>query len=144
LWLKSSCNAATEAGILETQSPTSNNVAGIGQIFFGQSINQLFNPPGIPPNGDPRSPDIAVAPNVGVTYSGSTAKQAEHGGFAHDDTNVMILVSNPSFTAKTLTIPVTTSQIAPTILKALGLNPGNLQAVQLQGTQALPGVPTKR
>jgi len=140
LWLKSSCNTATEVGILEAQSPTSNNVAGIGEIFWGQSLNQLFNPPGIPPNGDPRSPDIAVAPNVGVTYSGSTAKQAEHGGFSHDDTNVMILLSNPSFKATTLTTPVTTSQVAPTILKALGLNPGNLQAVQIQGTEVLPGV----
>jgi hypothetical protein len=140
LWLKSSCNAATEVGILETQSPTSNNVAGIGEIFWGQSINQLFNPPGIPPNGDPRSPDIAVAPNVGVTYSGSTAKQAEHGGFSHDDTNVMILVSNPSFKAKTLTTPVQTAQVAPTILRALGLIPERLQAVQVQGTEVLPGI----
>ncbi len=140
LWLKSSCNAATEVGILETQSPASNNVAGIGEIFWGQSINQLFNPPGIPPNGDPRSPDIAVAPNVGVTYSGSTAKQAEHGGFSHDDTNVMILVSNPSFKAKTLTTPVQTAQVAPTILKALGFKPESLQAVQIQGTEVLPGI----
>jgi hypothetical protein len=140
LWLKSSCNAVTEVGILEAQSPTSSNIAGIGEIFFGQSVNQLFNPPGIPPNGDPRSPDIAVAPNVGVTYSGSTAKQAEHGGFSHDDTNVMILVSNPGIAAKTLTTPVQTAQVAPTILKALGLNPGALQAVQVQGTEVLPGI----
>ena len=140
LWLKSSCNAATEVGILETQSPTSNNIAGIGEIFFGQSINQLFNPPGIPPNGDPRSPDIAVASNVGVTYSGSTKKLAEHGGFSHDDTNVMILVSNPSIAPNTLTTPVQTAQVAPTILKALGLNPGALQAVQIQGTEVLPGI----
>jgi hypothetical protein len=52
----------------------------------------------------------------------------------------MILLSNPSFKAITLTTPVTTSQVAPTILKALGLNPGNLQAVQVQGTEVLPGV----
>jgi len=140
LWLKSSCNAATEVQTLESTSPTSNNIAGIGEIFYGQSINQLFNPPGIPPNGDPRSPDIAIAPNVGVTYSGSKAKQAEHGGFSHDDTNVMILVSNPKFKPATLTTPVTTSQVAPTILKALGLNPASLQAVQLQGTEVLPGI----
>ena len=140
LWLKSTCNTASEVGILETQSPTSNNVAGIGEIFWGQSINQLFNPPGVPPNGDPRSPDIAVAPNVGVTYSGSTAKQAEHGGFSHDDTNVMILVSNPSFKARTLTTPVQTAQVAPTILRALGLNPGSLEAVRIQGTEVLPGI----
>ena len=77
---------------------------------------------------------------MGVTYSGSTAKQAEHGGFSHDDTNVMILVSNPSFRAKTLTTPVQTAQVAPTILKALGLKPESLQAVQIQGTEVLPGI----
>ena len=34
-------------------------------------------------------PDIIVQPNIGHTYTGSTKKQAEHGGFAFDDTNVM-------------------------------------------------------
>lgn len=140
LWLKSSCNAATEVQTLETTSPASSNIAGMGQIFYGQSLTQLFNPPGLPPTGDPRTPDIIVAPNVGVTYSGSSKKQAEHGGFAHDDTNVMMLVSNPSFRPHTVTSSVTTSQVAPTILQALGLDPQNLQAVQIQGTQVLPGL----
>jgi hypothetical protein len=36
-----------------------------------------------------------VASNVGVVYIGSTKKQSEHGGFADDDTNVMLLVSTP-------------------------------------------------
>jgi hypothetical protein len=140
LWLMSSCNATSEVQVLETQSPASANIAGIGQIFFGPSLNQLFNPPGIPPNGDPRTPDIIVAPNVGVTYSGSTKKQAEHGGFSHDDTNVIILVSNPRIAPSTITTPVQTAQVAPTILEALGLDPGSLQAVQEQGTQVLPGI----
>jgi hypothetical protein len=140
LWLSSNCTTTSQVQILETQSPATSNIAGIGQIFFGQSINQLFNPPGIPPNGDSRTPDILVTPNIGVTYSGSTKKQAEHGGFAHDDTNVMILVSNPNIPANTLTIPVLTAQVAPTILEALGLNPSSLQAVQQQGTQVLPGI----
>jgi hypothetical protein len=141
LWLSSSCNAGTEVQTLEMDSPASANIAGIGQIFWGTSLEQLFNKPGIPPNGDPRSPDIIVTPNVGVTYSKSTAKQAEHGGFAHDDVNVMILVSNPNFEAKTITTPVQTAQVAPTILKSLGLDPHQLQAVQIQGTEVLPGVP---
>jgi hypothetical protein len=145
LWLSSSCNAVTEVQTLESQSPTSANIAGIGQIFYGQSLAQLFNSPGIPPNGDSRTPDIIVTPNVGVTYSGSTAKQAEHGGFAHDDTNVMILVSNPRFAPKTLTTPVQTAQVAPTILQALGLDPQSLQAVQIQGTPVLPEIfPAKK
>lgn len=140
LWLSPSCTAASQAQILETQSPASANVAGIGQIFWGQSLNQLFNAPGIPPNGDSRTPDIIVTPNVGVTYSGSSKKQAEHGGFSHDDTNVLILVANPSFHASTVTTPVQTAQIAPTVLQALGLNPSSLQAVQKQGTEVLPGL----
>jgi hypothetical protein len=140
LWLKNSCSALTEVKTLESESPNTNNVAGIGQILYGRILAQLFNKPGIPPNGDPRTPDIIVVSNVGVTYSGSTKKQGEHGGFAHDDTNVMMLVSNPDFESKTVSSPVETMQVAPTILKALGLNPWALQAVQIEGTQALPGV----
>jgi hypothetical protein len=145
LWLSTSCTAAPEVQILESQSPASSNIAGIGEIFWGQSLNQLFNSPGIPPNGDSRTPDIIITPNIGVTYSGSTAKQAEHGGFSHDDTNVMILVSNPGLAASTITTPVQTAQVGPTILQVLGLNPSSLQAVQQQGTPVLPGIfPTKK
>jgi len=140
LWLLPSCTAASQVQILESQSPASANIAGIGQIFWGQSLSQLFNAPGIPPNRDSRTPDIAITPNVGVTYSGSTKKLAEHGGFSHDDTNVMILVANPAIHASTVTTPVQTAQIAPTILRALGLSPSALQAVQKQGTEVLPGL----
>jgi arylsulfatase A-like enzyme len=94
----------------------------------------------LPPGGDPRTPDILVTPNIGVTYSGSTAKLAEHGGFAHDDTNVMMLLSNPHLQAATVTSPVETMQVAPTILQALGLNPQSLQSVAMEGTDLLPGV----
>jgi len=140
LWLKRSCSAETEVMALEMQSPASHNIAGIGQIFWGTALTQMFNAPGLPPR-DPRTPDIIVVPNVGVTYSKSTAKQAEHGGFAHDDTNVMLLLSNPSFSPQTFTAPVQTAQVAPTLLKALGLDPQSLQAVRIEGTQVLPGLP---
>ena len=95
----------------------------------------------MPPNGDPRTPDIIVEPNVGVTYSNSTKKLAEHGGFAHDDTNVMMLVSSPLFSSgSTISSPVETAQVAPTILNALKLDLNELQAVQAEGTQILPGL----
>jgi arylsulfatase A-like enzyme len=140
LWLSRSCTTSAQVDILETQSPASTNVAGIGQIFWGASLSQIFNAPGIPPTGDSRTPDIVITPNVGVTYSGSKKKQAEHGGFSHDDTNVMILVSNSSFSPSTITTPVQTAQVAPTVLQALGLNPSSLQGVAQQGTQVLPGI----
>jgi len=138
LWLNSSCTASDVVTMLETQSPATSNIAGIGEIFSGPNITQLFHTPGLPPTGDPRVPDILVTPNVGVTYSGSSKKLAEHGGFAKDDTNVMMLLSNPSLKAATVTIPVTTMQIAPTILKALGLDPSKLDSVRLEGTEVLP------
>jgi hypothetical protein len=140
LWLDSHCTTTAAVNLLRSTSPTTNNVAAIGEIFSGRLLTTYFNKPGIPPNGDPRTPDIVVTPNIGVTYSGSTAKLAEHGGFSRDDTNVMLLVSNPRLTRKTVTSPVETMQVAPTILKALGLDPGALDGVRLEGTQVLPAV----
>ena len=141
VWLNDNCTAEDVVKMLETQSPTTNNIAGIGEIFWGRGIWQLFNPPGLDRGDDPRAPDVLVTPNIGVTYSGSTKKLAEHGGFAHDDTNVMMLVSNPNIQPHTVTIPVTTMQVAPTILKALGLSPQALQSVREEGTEVLPGLP---
>jgi arylsulfatase A-like enzyme len=110
--------------------------AGIGQIFYGASITTSYNSP----LTDSRTPDIIVAPNVGVVLTGSTKKQAEHGGFANDDTNVMLLVSNPSISAKTDFNFVETKQVAPTILQLLGLDPRKLDAVQIEGTTVLPSL----
>jgi hypothetical protein len=136
LWLSNSSDMLTAVGILEANAAA----AGIGQIFYGPSLTTMFNAPGLPPNGDPRTPDIIVQPNVGVIYTGSSKKQAEHGGFAHDDTNVMLLVSNPSLAARTVTSFVETTQVAPTILQALGLDPNHLDAVKKEGTPVLPGL----
>ena len=73
-----------------------------------------------------------------MDYTGSTKKLAEHGGFSHDDTNVMLLVSNPAYPPATVYTNVGTNQVAPTILTVLGLNPASLDAVRLEGTAPLP------
>jgi hypothetical protein len=57
-----------------------------------------------------------------------------------DDTNVILLVSNPGLQSATVTTPVETAQVAPTILEALGFDPGQLQAVQAENTPLLPGL----
>ena len=132
LWLDNPADTAAAVADLQAASPESNNIAGIGEIFSGPSMGLFFN------IGDSRTPDILVTPNIGVTYSNSVAKEAEHGGFAKDDINVMMLLSNPSFPAKTVTSPVETAQVAPTILKVLGLDPNSLEAVQKEHTQVLP------
>ena len=137
IWLSNSNETTTAVALLEANAAS----AGIGQIYYGPSLTTMFNAPGLPASGgDPRTPDIIVAPNVGVIYTGSSKKQEEHGGFAHDDTNVMLLVSKPNFTASTVNIAVETAQVAPTILQALGISPAKLKAVQQEGTAVLPGL----
>jgi hypothetical protein len=107
--------------------------------LLGTDDRHDVNLPGLPPNGDPRTPDIVITPNVGVIYTGKKKKVMEHGGFARDDTNVIMLLVNPALASATVTSPVETAQIAPTILKALGLDPHSLKAVRIEHTQALPG-----
>jgi hypothetical protein len=136
LWLKKGASIPAAVELLE------NNAAaiGMGEIYYGASLAVNYNVGGLEPGEDPRSPDIIVTPNVGVTYSGSTAMIGDHGGFAHDDTNVMLLVANPAFKARTVSAVVATRQVAPTIVKALGLNPQALDAVRAEGTPVLPEV----
>jgi hypothetical protein len=139
LWLAPGADTSAAVDVLELNG----EAVGLGQIFYGPSLETMFNAPGLPPDGDPRSPDIIVQPNVGVIFTGSSKKQEEHGGFAQDDTNVILLVSNPGFTASTVTSFVETTQVAPTILQALGLDPSRLDAVQKEGTPVLPGLSFK-
>jgi hypothetical protein len=134
IWLLPSCSTAYAVGLIEQSA----NQLALDQIFVGNTLTTAFNKPGFPPDGDSRTPDFIVQPNIGHTYSGSTTKQSEHGGFAFDDTNVMLLVSSPWIAPKTVHAWAETMQVAPTILRALGLDPNALDAVRKEGTQVLP------
>jgi hypothetical protein len=139
LWLKKGVSVDAAVGILESDATE----IGLGQIYYGPSVALNYNVGGWEPGQDSRTPDIIVTPNVGVTYSGSTSMIEDHGGFAHDDTNVIMLVANPSFTPQTVSSLAATRQVAPTIVQALGLNPSLLDAVQAEGTAVLPEVATQ-
>ena len=106
----------------------------IEEVMAGSELDLKFNDPA----KDPATPDIIVQPIYGTIYTGSSKKIAEHGGFSFGDTNVGLIVSNPGFSPRVVKTPVATSQVATTILKALGLNPTALQAVQKEGTPVLP------
>jgi hypothetical protein len=144
IWLADSNRTGDAVTALENAA----TAIGLGQIYHGASLNTLFNPPGVPEHhgpccelregGDPRTPDIVVIPNIGVVFTGNLKKQSEHGGYAWDDTNVMLLVSNPRIEARTIHSFVETAQVAPTILKILGLDPDALDAVRQEGTPVLP------
>jgi len=111
--------------------------SGLTKVFAGSQSAAFF---GVP-NGDPRHPDVLGIAQHGVVYTGGMSKIAEHGGDDPQDRNVPILVVLPgSGKGSTITSPVETTQIAPTILALLGLDPNQLQAVQIEHTQVLPGI----
>jgi hypothetical protein len=107
----------------------------------GGAVIDLSKVPGKFGNpADGRTPDIMVQPNPGVIYTKSKAKDMEHGGFAPEDGHVALLVSHPGLDRKVINSHVGTKQVAPTIIKALGLEPSLLDAVRTEGTAVLPGL----
>jgi len=90
--------------------------------------------------GDPRVPDLIGVAQYGTVYTGGKGKIAEHGGDNPQDRDVALVVSGAEIEGgKVVTSSVETTQIAPTILQLLGLNPQALQAVKIEGTKILPG-----
>jgi hypothetical protein len=136
IWLKKGVSVTAAVELLENNA----TAIGLGEIYYGPSLALNYNAGGLEPGEDPRTPDIIVTPNVGVIYSNSTAMVGDHGGFAHDDTNVILLVANSAFTAQTVSTVTATAQVAPTIVKALGLDPAALDAVKTEGTPVPPEV----
>ena len=108
----------------------------VDEVMAGDEIKLRFHDP----MHDDRTPDIIVQPQYGVVYTPSTKKNAEHGGFSFGDTNVGLIVSSPNLPAQTIRTLVLSSQVAPTILQSLGIDPKELKSVRVEGTRVLPGL----
>jgi arylsulfatase A-like enzyme len=110
--------------------------SGLRKIYAGDEAARYF---GVPVS-DPRHPDVFGVAQVGTIYTGGT-KIAEHGGSNPGDRDVPILVYAPGAVRPGSSDEyVKTSQVAPTILRLLGLDPDALKAVRIEGTRVLPGV----
>ncbi len=148
LWLSNRSQAA--AGFVKdyllTHSAAGNNVSGkaitvpasgLRSVYAGAASAAFFGVPA----GDSRHPDVLGLVQHGVVYTGGQSKIAEHGGDDPQDRNVPILVVSPTGRhGASIGAPVETTEIAPAILRLLGLNPGNLRAVQIEHTRSLPGI----
>jgi len=113
--------------------PANQAALGIQEIFSGQALRNKFDNPG----ADPRTPDIVLKVNTGVIFTGGS-KLSEHGGFNEDDVHTALLVANPALAHAVVKAAVSNQQVAPTIIKALGLNPEELDAVRKEQIQPLP------
>ena len=110
--------------------------SGLAKIYAGTAAADFF---GVPPS-DPRHPDVFGRVQVGVVYTGGS-KIAEHGGDNPGDRDVPLVVHAPGAAPRSRVHAwVETTQVAPTILRLLGLDPRALQAVQIEGTRVLPSI----
>jgi hypothetical protein len=111
--------------------------SGLSSVAVGFAADRLVHAP----LGSPRVPDVIGIAQYGVVYTGGVAKIAEHGGDNPQDRNVPLVVSGAGAHAGAVNVsPVLTTQIAPSILRLLGLSPRSLDAVRTEGTQVLPGL----
>ena len=136
IWL--SDQTQTHAVVQALTVPANQALAGIGQVLSGESLKLVFPDPLL----DPATPDIIVVANTGVNYepTASSTTLAEHGGLGENDTHVPLIVSAPGHKAQTVQAPVFTTQIAPTVLSLLKLDPNALDAVRLEDVHVLPFV----
>lgn len=152
LWLKDPSQAKKAAELVMAEKPLypvwdkatkknlydgQDNAATWGHIVSAQYGSTL---PFKDPSASGRYPDLILTPEAGTVYGKPWKKIAEHGGFGEDDTHVALLVSGAGVRTGVDKTPVTTAQVAPTLLKELGLDPQALKSVQIEKTKLLPGL----
>jgi arylsulfatase A-like enzyme len=132
IWLADQSQTAKVAAYLNANA----NALFIDEVMAGTELKIKFNNPAT----DSRTPDIIVQPVYGTIYTTSSKKNAEHGGFSYGDTNVGLIVSGAGVPVGPIKTPVATSQVAPTILHVLGIDPKALRSVRVEKTAVLPGL----
>jgi arylsulfatase A-like enzyme len=132
IWLKNNSDGKTQAAVDALRA--FNGDTGFASFLYGAPLAAMFQDPA----HDSRAPDIIGITRIGVIYT-TGSKIAEHGGFNPDDVHVALLVANPDLPKSQVEATVATKQIAPTILRVLGLDPDELEAVRMENTRPLPG-----
>ena len=126
-------NAAAVGDLLRANSAT----IGGGTVYVGAEIDALVD--GQMAGNAGRHPDILVVPDDGVVYTTVGSKICDHGGLRDQDRHVAMVIAGGKFHAgSTVDKVVTLQQVAPTILKALGLKEHDLDAVNIENTHRLP------
>ncbi len=131
IWLANS--SQTSSVVSKLSQPANQQLLGIQEIFAGQSLIDKYNSP----LSDPRTPDIILKVNTGVIFTGGT-KIAEHGGLNEDDIHTALLLSMDGMQGAVVKTATTNQQVAPTIIRALGLDPSSLEAVREEQITVLP------
>lgn len=110
---------------------------GIGEIYSSEKLRLIMNTS----EEDSRMPDIVLEPQTGVIWMHRGEDQpVGHGGFSDDQNHVALLVSGRQLQGRMDKTPVPITQIAPLILRILGMEKMDLKALHQEHTPALPGI----
>jgi len=153
LWLQNQNNANVTNVVQALTNPATDTAIGAtvrpqGSIFStnvtaGAELVQTFGDAQSSTDllAAARAPNVFIQPDLGVIYAGGFDQLAAHAGGAQDDINVPLLISNPGIVNHvSLLQPVSTEQVAMTVLRALTLDGTKLNAAAAEGTTTLPGI----
>jgi len=132
IWLTDHSRADDVAAVLRANSAA----IGGGTVYTGADIDALVD--GQMAGNAGRHPDIIVQPDLGVVYTTPGSKLCDHGGIHEQDRHVALVMAGPRVQTGQVDLTVTLQQVAPTIVKALGIEPHALDAVRLEHTHRLP------
>lgn len=133
IWLRDSTKTAAVVKAFGDQAVA----LGIADIYSGARLTLTLNSP----MKDSRTPDIILQPELGALWtSHDDQASVAHGGMLDEETHVALLVSGSQLTGRYDPTYVPTTQLGPLLLRALGMEKFDLQALHLEHSPALPGI----
>jgi hypothetical protein len=133
LWLRNTAMSNHAAKALSKAAPQ----LGIQDIYWGTRLALTLNSSA----KDSRMPDIVLQPRAGVIWASADGKSLmSFGGAADQDTHVALMISGAQLTGRSDPTYVPTTQLAPLLLRALGMEKFDLRALHLEHSPALPGI----
>ena len=133
IWLTDPARTDTAVKALGDQAAA----LGIRDFYSGARLALTLTSPA----KDKRMPDIILQPELGVLWGGTYSTAiASYGGMSDEDTHVALLVSGAQLTGRVDPTWVPTTQLAPLLLRALGMEKFDLDALHQEHSPALPGI----
>ena len=133
IWLTDSAKTDAAVKALGDQAAA----LGIQDIYSGARLELTMNSPA----KDKRMPDIVLQAELGVLWGGTYSSViASYGGMSDEDTHVALLVSGAQLTGRVDPTWVSSTQLAPLLLRALGMEKFDLDALHQEHSPALPGI----
>jgi hypothetical protein len=127
VWLE---NPSTTAPVTKAMSAKA-SLLGIEEVVTGERLGLTMNLPA----EDSRMPDIILRSRSDVQWA-----PAGRGSATDEDAHVALLVSGVQLTGRLDKTPVPTTQLSPLLLRALGMEKFDLQALHREHSPALPGI----